>query len=364
MTRKEEIYARQLFRELNNTFYGKQHFFTQILGRSKTKTQHAAINISIEGAGVHWHCQVSNGMRQCIISCFDIDRNDIAYKGPEFYTSFKDNGDDIAHGRTFNQGQTIEAARDWMQYKTVDELYAAFRFIDKEKRLLLQIQSDINNAQPALINLHQNEVLKEQLSTFRLWLRHENRSCSIYCYGYESNPRYAFHWDDCLIFETSGADSKRLGVLIKKWVWDQEMPSTLKTAFPEIDFGRLAVYYEKGNGLEGAFMMSWDDIEDTYNTFSTLSDKKADILLLIRQMRAKGFDKTLRAGTSLFTLALSRSRKHGLHMQQARIHFSFTFIPTAMEIWTSAGVKIAFDKIEYTDEIEQLLRTLELAEID
>jgi hypothetical protein len=81
-------------------------------------------------------------------------------------------------------------------------------------------------------------------------------------------------------------------------------------------------------------------------------------------MRSKGFERTLRAGQSLYTLVLSRSRRHGLRENQNSISFSFDFIKSAMEVRTPIGEKFEFDKIEYNDTVEKLLRTIELENID
>ncbi|MFL0094154.1 hypothetical protein V2574_05435 [Tenacibaculum maritimum] len=38
--------------------------------------------------------------------------------------------------------------------------------------------------------------------------------------------------------------------------------------FPEIQFGLLAEYYEKGKGIKGEFIESWNSIEEFYCSFS------------------------------------------------------------------------------------------------
>jgi hypothetical protein len=361
VTQKEEIYARQFYQELKNEFWGKQNPISKFLGLPTNETK-SEIAITIKEAGTQSECTITKEARQCSIHCFDIDRNDIKYKGPEFYTTFKLDGKSIANGRTFDKLKTMDAIKNWIQNKTVEELYSQFNFIDQNKRQLEKLRADINESNTQLLAISQNEVAEENFSSFSLWFKHDNRSCRIYYYGYEPNPRYIFNWDDCLIFETSSSDVKRLGELINKWVFNKAVPSTLKKEFPEIEFGKLAEYYEKGNGIEGEFILSWDNIEDFYSEFEL--DKKNEILRLIKQIRAKGFEKTLRAGQSLYTLVLSRSRRHGLRANQDNISFSFNFIESAMEVRTRKGQKITFDKIEYNDTIENLLKTIELESID
>ena len=361
MTQKEELYARQFYQELKNEFWGKQNSIVKFLGPT-TNEPKSDIGITLTEAGTQSQCTITRKLRQCSIHCFDIDRNDVEYKGPEFYTAFILNGKSIANGRTFDKHQTIDAIKNWIENKTIEELYSKFDFIDQNKRQLEKIRADINSVNTQLLAISQNEVAEGLFSSYSLWFKHNNRSCRIYYYGYEPNPRYIFHWDDSRIFETSSADIKRLGSLITKWVSDQEMPSTLKMEFPEIVFGKLSEYYEKGNGIEGEFILSWDSVETFYREFDL--DKKSEILQLMKQMRERGFERTLRAGQSLYTLILSRSRRHGLRENQNSISFSFNFIESAMEVRTPKGEKLEFDRIVYNDTIEKLLRTIERERID
>ena len=361
MIQKEEIYARQFYQELKTEFWGKQNPISKLLGLTTSKPK-SDIAIALKEAGTQSECTITKESRQCSIHCFDIDWMNLKYKGPEFYTTFLHDGKSIANGRTFNKDKAIDAIKNWIQNKSIEYLYSQFGFIDQKKRQLEKLRSDINSSNTELLTIAQNGVAEENFSSYSLWFNHDNRSCRIYYYGYEPNPRYIFSWDDCIIFETSSSDIKRLGSLIKKWVFDKKMPSTLKIVFPEIDFGKLAEYYEKGKGIEGEFILSWDNVENFYRELEL--DKKPEILNLIKQMREKGFERTLRAGQSLYTLVLSRSRRHGLRENQNSISFSFNFIKSAMEVRTQTGDKLEFDRIEYNDTIEKLLRTVELESID
>ncbi|MES2592562.1 MAG: hypothetical protein V4608_11810 [Bacteroidota bacterium] len=361
MTQKEEIYAREFYQELKNKFWGKQNPISKFLGL-KANEPKSNFAIALKEAGTQSECIITKETRQCSIHCFANDWNDLKHKGPEFYTTYMENGKPIANGRTFDKLETVDAIKYWLQNKTLDELYSKFKFIDEKKRQLDRLRADINKLSPQLATISQNAVVEESFSSYNLWFSDDNRSCRIYYYGYEPNPRYIFKWDDCIIFETSSSDIKRLGTLINKWVVDKAMPSTLKVEFPEIDFGKLAEYYEKGNGIEGEFILSWDNIENFYRELEL--DKKPEILHLIKQMREKGFERTLRAGQSLYTFILSRSRRHGLRENQDSISFSFNYIKSAMEVQTRKGQKMAFDKIEYNDTIENLLKTIELESID
>ena len=120
------------------------------------------------------------------------------------------------------------------------------------------------------------------------------RQPRLYFYGYEMKPRFTFYWDEAVIFEIKEGDFDQLSQLMYQWVYEKKMPSVLKQEFPGIDFGALAFYYENGNGLEGEFFLSWDQVE---NFFKGLDSNKAGILTFIQHLRQSGYDKRLRAGT-------------------------------------------------------------------
>lgn len=361
MTQKVEKYARQFCQELKEEFWGKQNPISKFLGL-KVNTPKSDIAITLKEAGTQSDINIIKDKRQCSIHCFDNNRMNPRYNSPEFYTTFIENGNYIANGRTFDKQRTIEAIKNWLQNKTLEELYFKFSFIDEKKRQLEKLRTEINALSPKLLTISENAVLGENFSSYSLWFKNDKRSCRIYFYGYEPNPRFIFKWDDCIIFETSSSDLNRLGTLLDKWVFDKAMPSTLKVEFPEIDFGKLAEYYENGNGIEGEFILSWDSIENFYREMDL--DNKNEILQLIKEMRGKGFDKTLRAGQSLYTFILSRSRRHGLRANQDKVSFSFNLVESAMEVQTQKGLKIIFDKIEYNDTIENILKSFELENID
>lgn len=59
-----------------------------------------ATSLSVEGAGVHWHCTAQRGDSVCSIACFDMS-------GPEFYTSFERDSQKIATARIPSRDHTI-----------------------------------------------------------------------------------------------------------------------------------------------------------------------------------------------------------------------------------------------------------------
>jgi len=72
---------------------------------------------------------------------------------------------------------------------------------------------------------------------------------------------------------------------------------------------------------EEAFLRSWDEVQKFYRNLLTNPgwEPIAPILDLIAALRAKGFDRRLRAGQATWQLVLSRSREHGLRPGQPSV---------------------------------------------
>ena len=147
---------------------------------------------------------------------------------------------------------------------------------------------------------------------------------------------------------------------------------------------------------EEEFIQSWDLVES--NNSKEITPLRSKILDLVKEMRNRGFDKTLRVGTSMYDLVLS---KHELWSGKSFIRFCFTDIfslmnsqkaieklkgselitaeeyqefQKKMEGKSTDHVKIGVflqgkteeftSEIKYTPEIESLLQRLEKEEID
>ena len=196
--------------------------------------------------------------------------------------------------------------------------------MNKELRLL---QKELNTIYPELLQLQRNALVAQPepfSSIYNLLFKNEERSCIISLYGYEKSYKCIFKWDDCSIFEVFCVDSKRLGAIVLSWVLKRFMPSKMKSLFPEIEFGLLAEYYEKGERIKGEFIVSWNSIEKFYGSFSdSWSSNGEDALRLIKEMRNAGLDEKLRAGQSLWFFILSRSRRHGLEENTQYIQITF-----------------------------------------
>ncbi|MGH1384208.1 hypothetical protein [Kordia sp.] len=176
------------------------------------------------------------------------------------------------------------------------------------------LQSELNKSYDELLKIESNKITIEPLFTFEsnIELKHKNRSCKIYPFDSGQIPKYVFEWDDCPIFEISSTNLKRQGEIIINWVLKKSMPSVMKTHFSEIELGELAKYYEKGEGIKGEFIESWNLTEETRNKLFSIEPNQADkdAIRLIKEMRNIKLDELLRIGTRLSVLILSRARRH------------------------------------------------------
>jgi len=72
--------------------------------------------------------------------------------------------------------------------------------------------------------------------------------------------------------------------------------------------------------LEKEFVKSWNRMEWFFGS-GEACPKRPDAVDFIRTLRRMGYDRKLRAGQSIDIFIVSRSRKHGLEPEQARIEF-------------------------------------------
>jgi hypothetical protein len=313
--------------------------------------------VSAEGSGVHWNCDARKRERFCSISCFDVQGE------PEYLIRFEHDAQTQAWGRTSQKRDTLSAVGRWLQGQELQLLYDRFEFIDRRKRSLTTIEMQAIGCCPELIQCAARELRHLSCDLYELWFCAKDRSCRISYYGKSDLPDFAFHWDECHFFQVQTEHSRQLALVMKRWLCDYTMPSDLEKEFPWIDTGQLAKYYEEGRGIEGEFVLSWNSIEWFYKKMieRPFSPK---VLEMIAQMRKEGYNSTLRAGQSLYWLVVSRSRRHGLREDQPRITFRFT--DDAMDVHANLDeeTELSFPRIEFTPEVDALLKQLEAREID
>jgi hypothetical protein len=248
-------------------------------------------------------------------------------------------------------------------------------FVERKRRALEKIERETVAPLSGLAELTSREMIAPDYGgdSCNLWFRTNDRSCGVGYYAYEDVPDVSFYWDECLQFRVRTEDTLFMAELLKRWLCDNVMPSAIKQEFPSVALSDLAQYYEQGRGIEGEFIESWCHAENFYERVQR--PFASQVLEFISQLRAAGYDQTLRAGTSLYTLLVSRSRRHGLRPTQPYIAFSFGGAPfTGRVIATGEMVvtvcldggerRIAFPSLEWSAGLSVILQQLEAKAID
>ena len=307
--------------------------------------------LQIQGAGVHWDCTLTSNGRRVVTHCFN-----------GVYLLLFGEGERVDFtGRTKDLDLVEAAIIDWTTGHPLETLYHRYGFIDRDKRAFAVLKEELERAAPDLAkvsweyDIHDGEY-------FGFEMVHGDRGCSCVSWRDESRRRFSFAWDECRLFEAGHGSIHELGLAIKAWLIDRVQPSTLETQFPWIDIGELARYYERGEPVKGEFLASWDHMEGFYRESMKGYMEIDPVLDLMKDLREKGYDETLRAGQSLSTLMLSRSRRHGLRPEQKFIAISFP--EKGMVIEDSKGNEKAYDQVEVVPELLELLDELVRAEID
>jgi hypothetical protein len=270
--------------------------------------------ITVSGDGVRWRCSAKRGQKSCLVQFFDV-------RVPEFLTLFEQEGKEVAAGRTPSQAETIDAVWHWLDDTPLDALYGRFVFVDRQKRELVRIRDSVLKDFSDLRVAAPSELVYWGSAFYHLWFRSETRSAQLCFYNKNEFPEAAFHGDQFELFRFKGDDCSALGAVLKRWLCDNALLSAMRKESPWLNFVELADYSENGNPMEGEFIQSWDRIEQFYD--SVHFPVKALALPFIAELRRAGYDRKLRAGQSLFTFAVSRSRRHGLRAEQPYITFDF-----------------------------------------
>jgi hypothetical protein len=164
------------------------------------------------------------------------------------------------------------------------------------------------------------------------------------------------------MFRWRSGDAARLAPALRRWLCDRAVPSAMAAEFDWVRPGPVARFYEEGRPVEGEFVTSWDGIEGFYR--GTDAPFLTSVLDLVRDIRRAGCDRTLRAGQSLWTLVVSRSRRHGLRDDQP--YLAFQFRPGGMDVVgrVEGDERLSVPVIGLTPAVEAALRRLAARPID
>jgi hypothetical protein len=290
--------------------------------------------------GCNSSCEGQRGQRSCTIYCFDIS-------APQYLARFDEKPAIPLWGRTFAQAEVIGAVYAWLAGQSPEAILEQFPFVEQQRRVLKRLQQAILEAEPTLIEHTTSELVSSSYGGdgCALWFRGSDRSCEVYYYAYNAVPDAVFFWDECRQFGAQmtevvtgnirteeeflqaiqagtvsswksclALDATKVALLariMKCWLCDKAMPSAIQHEYPWIVLSEEAPFYEQGRGIEGEFMASWRHIDDMYKSLSR-ERSYSPVPTFVRQLRNAGYERTLRAGSSLSTLIVSRARRYGL----------------------------------------------------
>jgi len=328
------------------------HDFYEFLAKELSKTS-SQIEISIADRNWLWATTAVCGSRSCTVTTQDT----------WYQVTFDIDSRGQATGETINITEAVSALTDWLDNLCLSEMYLKHKFVDRKKIFLKKFWKETIKGYPELDRCTAMRLDQESYYYYYLWVIAKDRSCRIYLSGTTQLPCCEFYWDESQLLTLRTESTTSLSLILKRWLCDYAMPSHLEQEFPSLRIDELAKYYEEGRGIEGEFILSWDWIEQMYKGVLK-TDKTPEILKLIGQMRERGYDKTLRAGQSMYTFIVSRSRRLGLKRDQPAIGFDFRDDAMDLYIKINDKEKLSCPKIEYTQQIDVLMKLLETKEID
>jgi hypothetical protein len=275
--------------------------------------------------------------------------------------AYSDEGKVVAWGRTSSRPDIVSSVKSWLESVEIEVMHERYLFVDHQRRQLDELHREIFELQASLFSASV-ENRPKGCDLHELWIREQDRSCRIYYYGKNKYPNTEFHWDGCELFAFVADDIHQLAQVLARWISGRAMPSALRKEFPWIQLRRAAQYYEEGRGIEGEFVESWDRIEQFYEEMKF--EPGTAVRAFVAELRRKGYDSVLRAGQSMYTLMLSRSRRHGLRRGQG--HVAFQFRQTGMDVVSRIGEEktISRDLIGLDDEIAAVLELLAQAPVE
>jgi hypothetical protein len=353
MTR-EETCARELFALLTDRF----------------EDPATGTTVVIAGGNIVWIVTVARACRACEVWVIPGEHG--------YIISLKDGSDltGTAITRTTPEIATLIGA--WLHGDAYASLYAAFPCVESHEKVLTGLLDAIVAFAPELRTAGECCISRKSSFAYELVISVGDRKCRISSGGNPSpQPAAIFVADESGIMSliVSEVACDDFPCMIKRWLLDGAMPSAMHHEFPALQLGPLASYYEEGRLMEGEFIDSWDDVEVTIRSWDIRSEetkiRNREFFLiwerigkLVPLLREAGYDRCLRAGTSVSRFIVSRSRHHGLRVGQPSITF---WLPEdRMDIFTDdPDVPIlSLPYIELTPGVRALLDELVAKPID
>ncbi|WP_299119267.1 hypothetical protein [uncultured Tenacibaculum sp.] len=231
------------------------------------------------------------------------------------------------------------------------------------------LQSELNRNCNELQKIDSNKIviIPDFGNESHIELKNKDRGCKIYPFYFSEIPIYEFEWDGCIIFKITSSDVKRQVEILKSWILKKVMPSEIQAQFPEIKLNKLAKYYERGEGIKGEFIESWNDTEENCYKYLSVNDEEyhinKDIIRLTKEMRKEGLNESLRIGTRLSWLIISRTRRHIINDDTPHIGIYFLG-NNQMKMYANFNKKEELEvEVKYKQHLERLVKELLKEEI-
>lgn len=313
--------------------------------------------LAIEGVGVHWSCVVKDRARRATIACFS------QLGESEYLTEFEESGSSVAWGRTSSSMETCNAVARWAGGESLGTIYRDFAFVEANKRALDMLLRTASLACPELEVGVASAIDRDMCDLHKLTIEANDRAVLVGFYGKNEHPDAYFIWDGCIV-ATARIVPSDFGPLLRDWLLARYLPSVLSVTYEYVRVRPEARFYEEGRGLEGEFIVSWDRLATFYeeSPFAIAAFAKQ----YLAHLRELGFHKTLRAGQSLLTAILSRSRRHGLGNDQVFLSLDFGAGEVRVAGKLSGGTirETTYRGNEPPQELVALLKELERHPID
>lgn len=269
--------------------------------------QKLAWTVAVAGARANVSVKATSGSRTTSTSCFG--------RESEFLTRFLNHGLTVGWGRSRSLPDSAGAVNAWLRGASWQSVLDTFPFVERNRRALeaLAIEAGRTKETQAL----RWAVSRDGCDLHTLRYGQDDRAVSVRFFGKREQPDVRLLWDETEV-AFAPVQPQRFGDLLLQWLAAQRPPSAVD--YPELSVHPVAYFYEQGRPVEGEFRVSWDMIERFYSGFP--EGRGDDYIKLLGHLRERGFPAVLRAGQSMMTLILSRSRRHGLRPGQPNVSIS------------------------------------------
>lgn len=283
--------------------------------------------IRVDGWGSIWNVSVVRNAARVRVHCLDSDvplyQSHFMRVPPSEFIDDLDRQWTVAYARQHSLAETIETIDTWLASGDLEQLYKRHPAVNREIRALVALRDVAIELLPpdtAPLDSVEFEYVQGKLESCVLTLRRGIRGCDVSFAGRNANPDARWTWDDCVLFAFPVDSIVRFAAVINAWLCCETVPSTMRLQFPWLTIGQVADDYEAGDGIAGEFAESWNTVERFY---SEMNDGDCEAMLrFVRQVRSHGYERKLRAGTSLFDFVVSRCRRPSRRDAKPSIEFS------------------------------------------